>query len=206
MKKIMFNDKYGLTQAVLEGRKTMTRRLIPQSVLDSVDQFRIEYYNDTFDALSFKDGIEQMLYVERNLKIPFHIQDDVAIAQSYKDIFDEAGLLNHKDLEASKEKGYTNKLFVKPSMMPHRIKITDIRVERIQDISEEDCLKEGIHKVNYDTFVVDGIYVYDDGKEDGHYLFDNPREAFAALVDKVSGKGTWDSNPWVMVYIFELIK
>ena len=26
MKKIMFNDKYGLTQAVLEGRKTMTRR------------------------------------------------------------------------------------------------------------------------------------------------------------------------------------
>lgn len=30
----MFNDKYGLTQAVLEGRKTMTRRTVPQSVLD----------------------------------------------------------------------------------------------------------------------------------------------------------------------------
>ena len=29
MQKIMFNDRYGLTQAVIEGRKTMTRRLIP---------------------------------------------------------------------------------------------------------------------------------------------------------------------------------
>lgn len=28
MQKIMFNDKYGLTQAVLEGRKTMTRRTV----------------------------------------------------------------------------------------------------------------------------------------------------------------------------------
>lgn len=36
MKKIMFNDRWGLTQAVLDGRKTVTRRLIPQSVLDSV--------------------------------------------------------------------------------------------------------------------------------------------------------------------------
>lgn len=31
-------------------------------------------------------------------------------------------------------------------------------------------------------------------------------EAFAALIDKISGKGTWDSNPWVFVYEFELIK
>lgn len=30
-------------------------------------------------------------------------------------------------------------------------------------------------------------------------------KAFAALIDKVSGKGTWDSNPWVFVYEFKLI-
>ena len=34
MKKIMFNDKYGLTQAVLEGRKTITRRTIPQGMIE----------------------------------------------------------------------------------------------------------------------------------------------------------------------------
>lgn len=32
------------------------------------------------------------------------------------------------------------------------------------------------------------------------------REAFAALIDKVSGRGTWASNPWVVVYEFELMK
>ena len=34
MKKIMFNDRYGLTQAVLEGKKTMTRRIIPDIEID----------------------------------------------------------------------------------------------------------------------------------------------------------------------------
>ena len=33
-----------------------------------------------------------------------------------------------------------------------------------------------------------------------------PREAFAMLIDKVSGRGTWGLNPWVVVYEFELVK
>ena len=45
--------------------------------------------------------------------------------------------------------GYTNKMFVKSDLMPHHIKITNIRMEQLQDISEEDCLKEGIHKVDF---------------------------------------------------------
>ena len=33
-----------------------------------------------------------------------------------------------------------------------------------------------------------------------------PREAFAALIDRISGKGTWQRNPWVYVYTFELLR
>lgn len=40
MKKIMLNDKYCLTQAVLDGRKTQTRRIVPQKVLDNIKQFQ----------------------------------------------------------------------------------------------------------------------------------------------------------------------
>lgn len=36
--------------------------------------------------------------------------------------------------------------------------------------------------------------------------FNTPREAFASLIDKVSGRGTWASNPWVVAYEFELVK
>ena len=36
--------------------------------------------------------------------------------------------------------------------------------------------------------------------------FFTPRAAFASLIDKVSGKGTWEENPYVFVYSFQLIK
>ena len=37
-------------------------------------------------------------------------------------------------------------------------------------------------------------------------IFRSPRQAYAYLIDKVNGKGTWDNNPWVVVYYFKLIK
>ena len=51
MKKILFNDKFLLTKAVLGGRKTQTRRTVPQKVLDNIKQFQEEYYDATFDKL-----------------------------------------------------------------------------------------------------------------------------------------------------------
>ena len=207
MKKIMFSDKYGLTKAVLDGRKTVTRRLIPQSVLDSVDQFRFDYYNSTFDAITFKECIEQMLYVERNLKIPFHIQDEVAIAQSYMNCIIENKSFLHKvyypefGIKGRAPRGWDNKMFVRAELMPHRIKITGIRVEQLQDITDEDCLKEGLEWAH-------GLFYVNYNKDTGSRmnLGNTPREAFTALIDKVSGKGTWNSNPRVLRYEFELIK
>lgn len=98
--------------------------------------------------------------------------------------------------------GWKNKMFVRADLMPHHIRITNIKIERLQNISDEDCFKEGIFK-------------WDAGQKDiPFYSFHNadipdyndPRDAFAALIDKVSGKGTWESNPYVFVYEFELIK
>ena len=99
--------------------------------------------------------------------------------------------------------GWNNKMFVVSSLMPHQIRITDVRVEKLQDISDEDCIKEGVRKVVNEN----GIYVqYYVGKGDNACSFENPREAFAHLIDKVSGKGTWERNPYVFVYDFELVK
>ena len=103
-------------------------------------------------------------------------------------------------------------MFVRADIMPHQIHITDIKVERLQDISDEDCIKEGVVK-SYIGYYVKGLKTKDWEKEshvemDGctYKLFPTPREAFAALIDKVSGKGTWDRNGWVFVYSFEVIK
>lgn len=104
----------------------------------------------------------------------------------------------------SKNRGWSNKMFVKPELMPHQIKITNVRIERLQDISDEDCLAEGIQIGqcgSADTHFMDVYYI---PNEIQPYCF--PKDAYAALIDKVGKKGDWDSNPYVFVYDFELIK
>ena len=176
MKKICFNDKFGLTQAVLDGCKTITRRIV------------------TFTSC------EDKIHLSR-----YKVGEVVAIAQSYETVYHEQGLETLDMLVSGWKysKGWRNKLFVRADFMTHHIRITDINVERLQDISDEDCLKEGIYEDSGDDeFPPSIFYEFDGNKDDG---FDTPREAFAALIDKVSGKGTWESNPYVFVYVFELI-
>lgn len=188
MKKIMFNDKYSLTQAVLEGRKTMTRRICKEQIRRSV------FCESGFETIH---GYE--------VKPKYEIGEVVAIAQSYESVYHECGL-ETMDMLVSKLKysvGWTNKMFVRADLVPHHIKITGIKVERLQDISDEDCLKEGIIHA-YTTN--DGIRIYHTPNEKKGYLStDVAQEAFAYLIDKVSGKGTWESNPYVFAYEFKLV-
>ena len=93
-------------------------------------------------------------------------------------------------------KGWHNKMFVRADLMPHRIRITNVRVERLQDISDEDCLKEGIVEKPFGT--APAYWVLD-------VCFSNIRHAFRNLIDKICGPCTWASNPWVFVYEFELV-
>ena len=93
--------------------------------------------------------------------------------------------------------------------MPHRIRITDIKMERLQDISDEDCIKEGIrttsiekrHKSDPDVL----MYYVPNVKNRVKDFFETPQKAYASLIDRISGTGTWERNPYVFVYDFELI-
>ena len=213
MKKIMFNDKYGLTQAVLEGRKTQTRRMLNPTLFFQ----RLETYegwsNEDISAWkrscnrrfyeSKGDTLKQMLdYALSSSR--YKLGETIAIAQSYKDIhaevLREVGPWDLKK-EFRQSKGYTNKMFVRAERMPHAIRITNIRVERLQDISEEDCLKEGIWRD--DNVGLEGTTYWYHGLANSS--FRTPQEAYASLIDRISGKGTWASNPYVFVYDFELI-
>ena len=273
----MFNDKFGLTQAVLDGTKTMTRRVL-------------------------KEGTPLGNWEETIKHLPYKVGEVVAIAQSYKEVYPNADFEMVGDEFMTESAGWTNKMFVRADLMPHRIMITDVKIERLQELSDEDCTKEGVgaflkvicekasekyekksdniywitgrgydqslsycHNCarkevealnqeigkGYEKYIVDGGW----GVEDEHpcfcekcgkpLLFDFcgnvdlelpnldlryesdlyilnqilsqddedaekviryfAREAFASLIDKVSGKGTWESNPWVVAYSLELV-
>ena len=216
MKKIMFNDRYGLTQAVLEGRKTMTRRIIKGDFED----VKVYHANGGWHFIADTDEGDSV-----ELKPQYEIGERVAIAQPYKndDVLNynacnedgtvrEDGLQRHKEMLGSK--GYRNKMFVKDEYMPHRIRITNIKVERLQDISEEDAMREGVFKYDkpplhheYDMFAPWPPYVRPYKWDSNNLIYRcTARYAFAYLIDKISGGGTWNRNPWVFAYEFELLK
>lgn len=214
MKKIMFNDEFRLTQAVLEGRKTMTRRIIkcPRTFRGEwVAGFNIHRRHSDKKIVDWPcmyDADEREFDMGEILP-KYELGEVVAIAQSYKDSgYDSDSLDRHpKDLSIrglmKNSAGWNNKMFVKSYACKHHIKITNIKMERLQDISEEDCLKEGIIKGkcgSESTHFMDAYYV---PKEKQPYC--TPRDAFAALIDKVSSKGTWESNPFVFAYEFVLV-
>ena len=201
MQKIMFNDRYGLTQAVIEGRKTMTRRLIN---LNSTSDVQVRIFAGYVQII----GRSGNVCVEK--KLSYKVGEIVAVAQRYEDVEELSYLLRDpfsetyfEEVNIGDEPGYRNKMFVKSELMPHQIRITGIRCVRLQDISDEDCMKEGIRE---DSFPIENPYYFGDAKEGGLVHFGTPREAFASLIDKVSGRGTWERNPWVVVCEFELVK
>ena len=221
MKKIMFNDQYGLTDAVLEGKKTMTRRTVKWDIL-------CDGREDTICVVAVKERPDgRRVFTTYNTAgnpvgqavSPYRIGEEVAIAQKYKDCWD----IYQEQWEAKKDpfdwhtpdailgdqvdrvKGWTNKMFVRADLMPNRIRITNIKVERLQDISEEDAMREGIRQsvIEYgDKKIVQWTYF----GEKITTWFDSPRDAFAALIDRISGRGTWDRNPWVFAYEFKLLQ
>ena len=198
MKKISFNDKFGFTQAVIEGRKTMKREIVGN-------------YKYALDVFRYYDYISKSKY---------NIHETVAISQNYKD----AGYEIHQyTTESDKEygylrglgydeipmkwpiRGYTNKMFAKAELMPYQIYITAIYIEKLQDISDEDCLKEGVIECKD----CNPAYCYLTKRDENFYCghaYTTPQAAFANIIDETYGKGTWNSNPYVIVYTFNLIK
>lgn len=212
MKKIMFNDKFDLTQAVLDGRKTMTRRFITypskfkgQNV---AGYFVCRRPSGEIVEVCMYDEDERM--IDGGQILPkYKVDEVIAIAQPYKDILNYLpdGFRRKSDgyisTIISSSVGLNNKMFVRADLMPHHIRITDVKVERLQDISNEDCLKEGVQKW-VDVKNVKDVAKYGGYTNGSWDWFETPREAFSTLIDKVSGKGTWEENPFVWVYEFAL--
>ena len=214
----MFNDRFGLTQAVLEGRKTQTRRIIacPQEFKGQyVAGFNVyKRVSDGFISEICMYDADERAFEGGQIVPKYKVGEIVAIAQSYKDIFSAFSQHHNPQLNICVKNptdtaGWKNKMFVQAEVMPHQIRITNVRIELLQGISDEDCLAEGIYPYYYGDEKEKRFY---DIPPDGYsfdgmdYHYPTPREAFANLIDKVGGKGTWDSNPYVWVYDFELVK
>lgn len=138
----------------------------------------------------------------RNDKKPrYEVGEIVAIKQCYRDIMNYSFYYDKKIYDKicnlMNEAGATNKMFVKNELMPYKIKITKVTPCKLQDITEEECLREGIY------VFVKSMFNFDNSEIS---WYDSAKEAFADLINKLNGKDYWASNPSGFAYEFELVK
>lgn len=197
---MMFNEKYGLQKAVLSRTKTKTRR----------NGNKVAKKYAYYCVANEMKGNEDYLSLEEYAisKSPYKVGDVVAISQPYEQIQYHLGIMARcmiNPFGSPKENpGWTNKMYVKAELMPHHVRITEVRFERLKCISDEECLEEGIYRrddvidCNMNPVV---RYQYYGTPE----MYFTPRDAFASLIDKISGKGTWEKNEYVYVYGIEMV-
>jgi hypothetical protein len=199
----MFNDRYVLTDVVISGIKNNTRRIEGgrQFQLAATEAEDFFYEEDAGYIVMCCQGVEIFRH-----KCRYKLGEVVAVAQSYEQVYRQGNMdADDAIIRGLKyDPGICNKMYVRAALMPHQIRITGIRCERLQDISDEECLREGIRQ--FTPNFPKNFPIHPTHFVIGDILKDTPREAFASLIDKVYGRGTWKSNPWVVVYEFELVK
>lgn len=170
MKGIMFNEKYGLESAVLNGSKTRTWRA------DKQPRYEVGEIVTIKQCYCYVYG-ENKEFLESKVSKDFLINE----------IFTSAG--------------WRNKMFVKNELMPHQIRITSVKKCRLQDLTNEECLREGIETMFLKSMEIVFYFRYSNS-----FLYQTEKQAFADLINKLNGKGYWESNPEGYAYEFELVK
>ena len=193
---ILFNT--AMVEAILEGRKTQTRRLVKNSLL--------QHSAEDEDRLWIED--ENGEYCRSEEYAPVQPGDTLYVRETWKQaiqIFDMFPLQSYYIYKAGEQK--KSPLMIpeskwRPSIhMPKAaarlwLRVKDVRCERLQDITEEDAEKEGLYK---------GWKPTPESSE-----ANSARQAFMWLWDTTTDRGSfwneWAGDPWVWVIEFERIE
>lgn len=187
--------------------KVQTRRIVnPQpleivcsTIIDNNLLFEARDENDALVFIKPRYKVGDILYMKEPY-VYFSLGNREPIeVYRYGKTKEEIDSYNDADGCGGLTTNWKNKLFMPAYAARHFIKITAVRAERLQDISNEDCIKEGIEEE---------LNIHD-GKQwftycNGTHSFETPREAYKALINSIDGKDTWDNNPWVWVYDYTL--
>lgn len=189
-----------MVRAILEGRKSQTRIIIkhqpPPShkfqgwIIESTDRKRE-------GCASWGIGDGALTYDLITTKFAYgKTGDRLWVRETFARIDDESGFgSGYTEYKASCD--HPEKIVWTPSIHMPRwasrilLEITNVLVERLQDISEEDAVAEGVQITDEYTGCADDI--------------DDYRHAYKFLWESINGQGSWDLNPWVWAIEFKVI-
>lgn len=204
--------KAEMVKAILEGRKTQTRRIVPEKMLDKYYE-----YDEWCDAVmptgeGHSREYEKQFFLDR---FPLGEKgNQLWVRETHKTIKSRNSLLlpepmysDHKDYDiAVKELGWK----VVPSIhMPRwasriQLEITDVRVERLNDISEDDAKSEGSYLERCSCMPMANDKTPIEKLFSQTYCHIHGIE-FKHLWKSINGKSSWDENPWVWIIEFKKI-
>jgi hypothetical protein len=224
-----------MVRAILDGRKTQTRRVMkpqPSTVDDAGRWYRMKSGGESLMTSAYpcpygKPG--DYLWVRETWCV-HKSYDSLNAARVYGAMGgDVAYCVDY--LATPRQEDFWGR--GRPSIhMPRwasriTLRITDIRVERLQDISEADAQAEGAtmrpacngFQRRYPGWSMDWSEVgqlshYATGAKrgvkapltEGDVSLHSPKWAFASLWNKINGPGAWEANPWVWAMAFERVK
>lgn len=201
-----------MVQAILEGRKTMTRRIV-KPMRTQIKWLSVSGINkspaiiqESNEWWSIKDIVNEGNIT--SIKCPYGQPcDRLWVRETFQPV-------NHPELKFRYKADHLNPKSViwKPSIfMPKAaariwLEVVQVKVERLQDISREDAEKEGVEckmitSEIFQTYLGYKNYLF--AQYDDAYYFRNPVDSFESLWSSINGEGTWEENPWVWVIEFK---
>jgi len=225
MKPILFNTE--MVKAILDGRKTQTRRVVKNITHSEVD---LSFFDGDYATFQGAGGCQNyaatpireypqykkgdILYVRETFTLLntslAEALDTVLFGEPLDDSHNVIYKADCKEYGKEYQKDYNVKW--KPSIhMPKEyarifLKVTNVRVEWLQDIEHEDVLSEGM---DFDTYTMkDTKKLYsDDTHGEVDYCEDLANEWWINLWNSTSKDGyKWEDNPYVFVYEFERVE
>ena len=217
MKKISFSDVCDLTACVLRGEVTI--KVVPVTMTLHEELASGELRKASPDDMTFyfsKSGWFLAKYNGKDYTVPrqnlpaYKIGEKVAISQCLKDLgYDANEKSNGHIYGLCHTPAWTMKSHVSAHQCKNFVRITGMKVKRLQEITDEEILHSGVYRwqdmpdcpklTKESDRILYGFYKFWDG-------YETPRKAYASMIDKTQKKGFWESNPWVIMYKFELTK
>jgi hypothetical protein len=216
-----------MVRALLEGRKTQTRRIVKLTEFGLSDTPGYKYHfrdkrflwNDVNENLFTKFApyrVGDHLWVRETYALPWAV-DNVKPSEFLQEAIlnfiaekliwykaDKCEPLKENPTVAEKVQGrgkWRPSIFMLKELSRLCLEVTNVRVERLQDISREDAIVEGLQRVDLGP----AEYGFHDKKNNPKF-WSNPVHAYSALWESINGNGSWHQNPWVFVIEFKILK